>query len=105
MKEHTLFLPYGAFLTHVFRKFKLDLASKISVVKVFDDRSVLHRMKLLDIPPPQHTPPPPPQSSTQPPSSSSQPPPTQPTPPYFSDAHIIIPSLLRSWKFKINKPP
>jgi len=52
MKEHTLFLPYSAFLTHVFRKFKLDLASEINVTKVFElfDRSNLHQMKLLDIP-------------------------------------------------------
>ena len=67
-------IPYVAFLSHVFRKFKLDLTSESRVVKVFEplDRSVLHRMKLLDIPSP------PPQSSTQVPQSSTQPPPTQP---------------------------
>jgi len=97
VKEHTSFLPYGAFLTPVFQKFKLDLASEISVVKVFEpfDHSVLHGIKLLDIPPPY--PSPPRQSSTQAPQSSTQPPlteppptqlpPSQPTPPHFFDAY------------------
>ena len=54
IKEYTSFLPYGAFMSHVFRNFKLDLASETSVVKVFEpfDRAVLHRMKLLDFPQP-----------------------------------------------------
>ena len=52
VKEHTSILPYGAFLSHVFRKFKLDLAFETSVVKVLEpfDRAVLHRMKVLDLP-------------------------------------------------------
>jgi len=71
IKDHTSFLPYGAFLSHVFQKFHIDLASETSVVKVFEpfDRAVLHRMKLHDFshPPPQPQRPlsPPPQSSTQ----------------------------------------
>ena len=72
VKEHTSFLPYGAFLSHVFQKFKIDFASETSVVKVFEpfDRAVLHRMKLLDFPQPppqpqpQHQPSPPRQTST-----------------------------------------
>ena len=81
------FFPRVPFLTHVFRKFKLDLTSETSAVKVFQpfDRSILHRMKLLDIPSP-------PQSSTQVPKSPTEPPPTllppsQPTPPHFFDAY------------------
>jgi len=52
VKDHTCFLPYGAFLSHVFQKFHIDLSSKTSVVKVFEpfDRVVLHRMKLHDFP-------------------------------------------------------
>ena len=57
VKNHTSFLPYGAFLSHVFRKFHIDLAFETSVVKVFKpfDCTVLHRMKLHDFPhpPPQ----------------------------------------------------
>ena len=70
VKDHTSFLSYGAFLSHVFRKFHIDLASKTSVVKVFEpfDRVVLHRMKLHDFshppPQPQHPPSPPLQSFT-----------------------------------------
>ena len=96
IKDHTSFLPYGAFLSHVFQKFHIDLASETSVVKVFEpfDRVVLHRMKLLDFshppPQPQHPLSPPPQSSTQAPSSSSQPPFTEPPstqpPPSYPDA-------------------
>ena len=56
VKDHTSFLPYGAFLSHVFQKFHIDLTSETSVVKVFElfDRAVLHRMKLHDFlhPPP-----------------------------------------------------
>ena len=93
VKDHTSFIPYGAFLSHVFRKFHIDLASETSVVKVFEpfDRVVLHRMKLHDFsqPPPQ-PPSPPPQSSTQAPSSSTQPPFTEPSssqlPPSYPDA-------------------
>ena len=53
VKEPSTFLPYGAFLTHIFRKFKIDLALETNVVKVFElfDRSVLLRMKLLKTPP------------------------------------------------------
>jgi len=82
----------------VFQKFKIDLASETSVVKVFEpfDRVVLHCMKLRDFPQPppqsqpQHQPSPPPQSSIQAPSSSIQPPFTEPpssqTLPSFPDA-------------------
>ena len=98
VKDRTSFLPYGAFLSHVFRKFHIDLASETSVVKVFKpfDRAVLHRMKLHDFSQPtpqlqpQHQPSPPPQSSTQVTSSSSHPPFTESTfsqpPPSFLDA-------------------
>ena len=57
VREPSTFLPYDAFLTHIFRKFKIDLASESNVVKVFApfDRSVLLRMKLLETPPPQPT--------------------------------------------------
>ena len=50
VKDHTSFLPYGAFLSHVFRKFHIDLASETSIIKVFEpsDRDVLQRMKLHD---------------------------------------------------------
>ena len=46
VREPSFFLPYGAFLTHIFRKFKINLASETNVVKVFEpfDRSVLLRM-------------------------------------------------------------
>jgi len=58
VKEHTSFLPYGDFLSHVFRKFKLDLAFETSVIKVFEpfDCTVLHHIKLLDFPRPQPQP-------------------------------------------------
>ena len=36
VKEHTSFLPYGVFLSHLFQKFKIDLASEINIVKVFE---------------------------------------------------------------------
>ena len=57
VKEPSTFLPFGAFLTHIFRKFKLDLAFESNMVKVFEpfDRSVLLQMKLLETPPPQPT--------------------------------------------------
>ena len=84
VKDHTSFLSYGAFLSHVFRKFHIDLTSEMSVVKIFEhfDHVVLHHMKLYVFshppPQPQHPPSPPPQSSTQAPSSSTQPPFTEP---------------------------
>ena len=55
VKKPSKFLPYGAFLTHIFRKFKIGLAIETNVVKVFEpfDRSILLRMKLLEIPTPQ----------------------------------------------------
>ena len=58
VKDHTSFLPYGAILSHVFRKFHIDLASEMSVVKVFEpfDRAVLHVMKLHDFPHPPSQP-------------------------------------------------
>ena len=100
VKKHTSFLPYLAFLSHVFRKFKIDLSSETSVVKVFEpfDRIVLHHMKLHDFPQPppqpQHPPSPLPQSSTQVSSSSTQPPFTEPTssqpPPSFPDAFVTL---------------
>ena len=57
VREPSTFLPYDAILIHIFRKFKIDLASKNNVVNVFEpfDRSVLLRMKLLKMPPPQPT--------------------------------------------------
>jgi len=36
VKEPYTFLPNGAFLTHIFHKFKKDLASEANVVKVFE---------------------------------------------------------------------
>ena len=62
VKDHTSFLPYGAFLSHMFRKFHINLDSETSVIKVFEpfDRAVLHRMKLTDIPHPPPQPPSPP---------------------------------------------
>lgn len=53
VKEPSTFLSYGAFLTHIFRKFKIDLASKTNVVKVFEsfDKLVLFCVKLLETPP------------------------------------------------------
>ena len=92
VKYHSSFLPFGAFLTPIFRKFHVDLASETSVVKIFElfDRAAIHRMKLTDIPPPEpHQPSSPPPSPPQGPSSSSQPPfneppPTQPPP--YADA-------------------
>ena len=92
VKDHTSFLPYGAFLSHVFRKFHIDLDSETSVIKVFEpfDRAVLHRMKLHDFPHPPPQPPSPPHSSTPAPSSSTQPPFTEPPssqpPPSYADA-------------------
>jgi len=82
VKEHSTFLLYGAFLTHVFRKFKIDFASETTVVKLFEpfDRSVLLRMKLLEIPPPRPTFPS--QGSQHQSQSSSQPPPS-----HFEDAY------------------
>ena len=74
VKDHTSFLPCGAFLSHVFRKFHIDFASETSVIKVFEpfDRTILHRMKLHDFPyPPPQPSSPPPQSSTQALSSST----------------------------------
>ena len=53
VKEHSSSLPYRPYLTFIFKKFKLDLASETNVVKVFKpfDRSILLRMKLIDTPP------------------------------------------------------
>ena len=87
VKFHSSFLPFGAFLTPIFRKYHVDLASETSV-KIFElfDSAAIHRMKLTDIPPtpPQHPSSPPP-SPTQGLSSSSQPfhdPPSTQPPPY-----------------------
>ena len=82
VKEHSTFLPYDAFLTHVFCKFKIDLASETNVVKLFElfGRSVLLRMELFGTPPPQPTFSS--QSSQRPFQSSSQLPPS-----HFSDAY------------------
>ena len=57
VKGHSTFLPHVAFLTHVFQKFKIDLAFETNVVKLFESfhRSVLLRMKLLETPPPRPT--------------------------------------------------
>ena len=54
VKEHTTFLPYGAYLTRIFKKFKVDLSTESDVVKTFElfDHSVL-RMKLLNDSPTQ----------------------------------------------------
>ena len=50
IKEHTSFLPYGALLSYVFRKFKIVLASETNAVKVSKsfDRVILYYMKLDD---------------------------------------------------------
>ena len=82
VKEHSTFLLYGAFLTHVFRKFKIDFASETTVVKLFKpfDRSVLLRMTLLENPPPRPTFPS--QGSQHLSQSSSQPPSS-----HFEDAY------------------
>ena len=52
VKEHTTFLPYWAYLTYIFNKFKVDLASESNIIKSFEifDHSVLLRMKLLKDP-------------------------------------------------------
>ena len=92
VKYHSSFLPFGAFLTPIFRKFHVDLTSETSVIKIFElfDRAAIHRMKLTDLPPPPpQQPSSPPHSPTQPPTSSTQPPfneppPTQPPP--YADA-------------------
>ena len=47
VKEYTTFLPYEAYFTHIFKKFKVDLASEF--IKSFElfDHFVLLKMKLL----------------------------------------------------------
>jgi len=42
-KQQTSFLPSGAFLTHIFKKFHVDVSSKINVIRSFElvDHSVL----------------------------------------------------------------
>ena len=69
VKEHTTFFPYGAYLTHIFKKFKVDLSLESNVIKTFEifDRFVLLKIKLLDPPPQPSTQPPP---KTQPKSTS-----------------------------------
>jgi len=67
VNEHTTFLPYGAYLTYIFKKFKVDLASESNVIKSVEllDHSVLLRMKHLNEPPSQ--------PSTHPPPRTQQP--------------------------------
>ena len=91
VKPHSSFLPYGAFLTPIFRKFHIDLTSETTVVKIFElfDRAAINRMKLPDFPSdeqPSSPQQPPPPSPSRGPSTSSQPdpPPTQPNP--YTDA-------------------
>ena len=57
VKKPPIFLPYGVFLAHIFRKFKLDLPFESNVIKVFEpfDKSVLLCMKLFETPLPQPT--------------------------------------------------
>ena len=89
VKFHSSFLPFGAFLTPIFRKYNIDLASENTVVKIFElfDRAAINRMKLPDFPsaepqqPPSNPPSPPHGPST---SSQPDPPPTQPNP--YADA-------------------
>ena len=80
MKEHTTFLPYGAYLTHIFKIFKVDLVSKTNVIKTFElfDHFVLLRMKLFDTPS---------QPSTQPPPRTHSQRPSQSTSSHFDDAY------------------
>ena len=89
VKFHSSFLPFGAFLTPIFRKYHVDLASENTVVKIFEffDRAAINRMKLPEFP--SHEPQQPssnPPSPQHVPSTSSQPdpPPTQPPP--YADA-------------------
>ena len=46
VREHTTYVPYGSYLTHTFKKFKIDVASETNVVKTFEpfDGYVLLRM-------------------------------------------------------------
>jgi len=57
VKKPPIFLPYGVFLAHIFRKFKLDLPFESNVIKVFEpfDKSVLLCMKLFETPLPRPT--------------------------------------------------
>ena len=57
VKDPSTFLPCTAFLSQIFRKFKIDLASETNAVKTFNlfDRYVLLHMKLLETPPPRPT--------------------------------------------------
>ena len=91
VKFHSSHLPFGAFLTPIFRKYHVDLASENTVVKIFEffDRAAINRIKLPEFPShepqqPSSNPPSPPHG----PSTSSQtfhdPPPTQPPP--YADA-------------------
>ena len=89
VKFHSSHLPFGAFLTPIFRKYNVDLASEETVVKSFEffDRAAINRMKLPEFP--SHEPQQPPSNPPSPPhgpSTSSQPdpPPTQPNP--YADA-------------------
>ena len=77
VKEHTAFFPYRAYLTHIFKKFKIDLASESNVIKFFEifDHSVLLRMKLLNDPP------------TQPPPRTQSPRASQSSTSHFDDAY------------------
>ena len=57
-KHHSSFLPYGVFLSHIFKKFKVNLSSETNVRSFeFFDHSILLRMKLLNFQtPPTSTP-------------------------------------------------
>ena len=57
VREPTTSLPYGASLSHIFKKFKIDLASETNAVKSHElfAKSILLRMKLLETLPPQPT--------------------------------------------------
>jgi len=114
VKEHISFLPHEAFLSNVFQKFKIDLPSETSVVKIFEpfDRVVLYRMKFLDFP----QPPPQPQPQHQLPSPKI----VLKLPPHQLNLHslnpfhlkhlllflmlFIILSLLKFWHYKRNNP-
>jgi len=99
-KHQTSILPYGAFLTRIYKKFQVDLSSETNVVGAFElfYHIVLFRMKFLSFQPPppsstkenpsshvpftsiHHTPPPTELHTTQGPQFSTQ---------QFSDAYYI----------------
>jgi len=110
VKNHSSFLPYGAFLTPIFRKHHVDLDSENTVVTIFElfDRAAIHRMKLPDFPsdePPQQqsSPQQPPQPSpSRGPSTSSQPDPPPNTDAFYNSISAQIASLQSSQQDLLN---